>query len=336
MPIFKLIVLGSGYGESILVYLPGEKWGIVDCWFDELGYSEFKNILIKQQIKQFEFLCLTHFHLDHYQGMWKIIEDFAPKQFWYPDIKQDVLKRYHAYISATGKGGSQENSLKSDELKKLILSLKKHSILRKTIKASPSAIYNDGLFKIFALSPSQKSLDSFATGKFDKENLLSITLVLEFPDKRILLGGDTESNEWKYILNDTKEYVTCVPFVKISHHGSEQGMGPIEWDCYTNCQPNQNHIGLLTPNLATGLPKICTIEQLAKRKNLQILTTAETGTRMERYHFPENYSLEQKNQLISNFNHFILRKFKNSGWYLEMDTNGELKMQPSGNAIKYP
>ena len=336
---FKLIVLGPGYGETILVRSPEGGWGMIDCWFEEAGYGKFQDILVREQIEKLEFLCLTHFHLDHYQGMSRILEDYTPKQFWYPAVGWNVLKRYHAYISCKGKNQNPDSALKAEELTKIIRSLKeKRAIERKPIQRSQKRLYEAGGIKIYALSPSPEVIESYTAKRFSQENLLSITLAVELADQRIILGGDTGQYEWERIRSERrlKKHTTCIPLVKISHHGSAQGMGKPDWERFTACDPPQNHTGVLAPNLSNGLPKMEVINELVERGGLDILSTFETAPRMERYRYPKHFTRRQKTQLILNFNDTAPRKFEDSGWYLQLDSDGKWRRESTGSAVKYP
>lgn len=68
--LLEVHVLGAGRGESIVLRLPDGGWGVVDCCASSSS-DESKNstleFLRSRNIKELEFLCLTHPHDDHYK-----------------------------------------------------------------------------------------------------------------------------------------------------------------------------------------------------------------------------------------------------------------------------
>jgi beta-lactamase superfamily II metal-dependent hydrolase len=65
-----------GHGDTILVRLPGNRWGLIDCYLPEqYGIRKaFFELLDKNTIKSFDFVIQTHPDRDHYHGMKAVIE----------------------------------------------------------------------------------------------------------------------------------------------------------------------------------------------------------------------------------------------------------------------
>lgn len=332
--ISKFIILGAGFGECILLQFSDKLWGMVDCCFSKDGYEKFKSVLSKENIKKFQFICLTHFHLDHFQGMWQIIQDFDIAEFWYPGLSKETVKTYHAYLLAKSKKKSPEAGVKYQELEKLFQNLKRVPTKR-PVKGF-NIMYTDGDTKICTLGPSEESISKFSPTS-PKENLVSITLIVESAMNRIVLGGDTEQNEWSIIRNQHSEHIQCMPIIKISHHGSKNGMESSDWDLFLKCEKKQQHLGVLTPHYGCGLPDLNHISSLLKqRKNLEVLFTAAHPFQLEQHSFPKDASLEEISGFIENFSYVVRRDFQDSGWYIELDNEGNISKTPSGGAVKYP
>ena len=67
-----------GHGDTILVRLPNDRWGMIDCYLPEqYGIrKEFFRFIEEKKVKTFDFIFQTHPHRDHYHGMQAVIEHF--------------------------------------------------------------------------------------------------------------------------------------------------------------------------------------------------------------------------------------------------------------------
>lgn len=75
----KSVILGGGkgYGESILLQVKEDEYGIIDSFIDtDTGNPCVIDYLIENKIEysKIKFVLLTHYHQDHYSGMSKILE----------------------------------------------------------------------------------------------------------------------------------------------------------------------------------------------------------------------------------------------------------------------
>ena len=81
-------VIGSGRGESVLLHLPDDTWGVIDCCSGVSGPDESDSnltlrFLVAKKVESLEFLCLTHPHTDHYRGMSALLARFSKiSSFW--------------------------------------------------------------------------------------------------------------------------------------------------------------------------------------------------------------------------------------------------------------
>ena len=84
-PRLAVHVLGAGKGESIVLQLSDGRWGVVDCFAPSSTNAETNPVLRflrERDVRELEFLCLTHPHDDHYKGMSHLLEAFDVKYFW--------------------------------------------------------------------------------------------------------------------------------------------------------------------------------------------------------------------------------------------------------------
>ena len=66
-------IFDVGHGDSLLIQSPKGSIGIVDCC--KRGSAiPVRDFLIAKQVKQIEFIVLTHHHEDHYSGMLELLE----------------------------------------------------------------------------------------------------------------------------------------------------------------------------------------------------------------------------------------------------------------------
>ncbi len=67
-----------GHGDTILVRLPGDRWGLVDCYLPKQHgvRNAFFEFLANHQIKTLDFIIQTHPDRDHYHGMKAVIDHF--------------------------------------------------------------------------------------------------------------------------------------------------------------------------------------------------------------------------------------------------------------------
>ena len=76
--LIEIYLLQCGHGDTILIRLPDDRWGLIDCYLPEqYGIrSRFFRFIEEKKIKTFEFIFQTHPDRDHYHGMQAVIEHF--------------------------------------------------------------------------------------------------------------------------------------------------------------------------------------------------------------------------------------------------------------------
>jgi hypothetical protein len=69
----QLHVLGPGFGESIILFLPGYGWGVVDAC------SETLPTLAKLGVAHLRFIALTHPDEDHFGSLGEVVHAFKKR-----------------------------------------------------------------------------------------------------------------------------------------------------------------------------------------------------------------------------------------------------------------
>ena len=99
-------ILNVGDGDNIIVELPMNKdngkrpIGIIDCYKYQKTVDYIEKIKEVRKLEPgLEFICATHPHGDHIDGMVELITDnnYRPKEFWDSGFRHD-LKNYQTIL----------------------------------------------------------------------------------------------------------------------------------------------------------------------------------------------------------------------------------------------
>ena len=74
----EIYVFHCGHGDTVLIRLPGDRWGMIDCYLPkQYGIrKQFFSFIEEKKVKTFEFIFQTHPDRDHYHGMQVVFEHF--------------------------------------------------------------------------------------------------------------------------------------------------------------------------------------------------------------------------------------------------------------------
>lgn len=197
----KIILINVGWGDSIfLEAIDGngnEHYSLIDS-NDTLNYKS-SLIFLKRYFQRkfntstvtkplFDWVMLSHAHLDHGQGLKEIMRFFGTKKFYYP---KSVLNSSLAHLqNYANRAGITHQAIDNNRI-----------------------FPNFGDVEIEILWPNEDDIS-------DNENDNSIVLALKLHNMTCMLTGDAEEDVWNQIKtqipNDTV-------FFKIPHHGSRNG-----------------------------------------------------------------------------------------------------------------
>lgn len=268
----EITCFGPGYGECIVVHIPGAGWGVIDSCVHEVGKSvkslplDYLLGILKEPYPKLAFVILTHPHEDHYRGMDVLIREYpggVERVCRYGgegvrELKTYINQRKLAYQSvlpglidvfkAMSESKTRGSQLRRLNEMSLILDLKEANVEG----------YGKTDIKLLALSPSSQAVTKYVEILFnaypevgkpvhalrdDLHNLISVALLLQIGEIQIVFGSDLEnypdnSLGWSAVVLNCDIPDLRADLVKVSHHGSETGFNREAW---------KRHCGLKKP-----------------------------------------------------------------------------------------
>ncbi len=292
----KIVTLGRGTGECILVELEKDNWMVIDCFNEPLSgrpapivYLESIGLSPKDVIKK---VVITHFHTDHVMGMHNLIKEIDENTSIYLSLAMthDEAKKYYSEINILN---NDEKLSGVAEFCKIINYLAEND--RKVIKVKQDmTIFNGKDLLVQALSPSEQDTtiaqNSFVAlvtssdlhpevqhAKRFTPNHFCIALSIRClkSGRYIVLGSDLEittddNSGWTAAMSSE-----CAPkdgtidVMKIAHHGSENGFHLDTWTRLTS----QDVIAVLTTFDRQKLPRGNYIDLYKKHSRVLLSTT---------------------------------------------------------------
>lgn len=188
----KIHFLNTIWSDSILLET-NNKFALVDT-ASPFYYPMVKKHLDDLNIKELEFILLTHFHVDHYGNMKNIINDFK--------VKKIYLKKYYGLDGTTSSGYDSNEEYIANEFKNYenILEAAKNNnteiiffdeynenMVTIDFMNIPLELYdaNNLLYELYSNPESE-----FYNQKRFNENFNSIGVFIKVNDNNIFLGGD--------------------------------------------------------------------------------------------------------------------------------------------------
>lgn len=278
-PALGLHVLNGGWGESIILELPDGRWGVIDCYTQDLAdpaSNQTLQFLRRRQVTELEFVALTHPHTDHFRGLSQIFEAMTVRQFWrYGAFSPRDLAALQvgAVVQQAASAGDADDLLHLLEITAGLRTRKrlkfKHLVDEKTLSQGvvPDGDGGGVEISIRCIAPSSNDVERyqkmlsrcFDTNRHLKEtypslphNMISAALVVEFGETRLVLGGDVENAGWRTILEDQGSDRLRSDAIKVSHHGSRNGYCEGLWAALCH---DRNPVAVITPYLQQGLPE---------------------------------------------------------------------------------
>ncbi len=223
----------SGKGACVVIRFPNNRWAVIDCGIYSEPSTSGNNpnpclkYLIDNNVKNIHFLCLTHPDRDHFIGLSQVINHYRNKISIYTHPKMDLQ-----YVGT--------HKYKDDKLTKELAAiqngLSRMQGIQSIIVDGPTwhiKIAPNIFVQIFA--PTHKQINSYINdlteGSEAKTNNISLALYFIVFDKqtgkqfRMLFPGDLPDKRWREItkIYDSVNEFLPVDFIKVGHHGSEDG-----------------------------------------------------------------------------------------------------------------
>ena len=197
----KIVLIDVGWGDSIFLESiddnGDEHYALIDSndstnnksslvFLKKYFQRKFNTAAITKPV--FDWVMLSHAHLDHGQGLKKIMQEFGTEKFYYPkSVTNSNLAHLQNYAN---RAGINHQALDNNR------------------------VFPDfGDVEIKILWPNEDEIS-------DNENDNSIILSLSLHDQTCMLTGDAEEPVWEVI---NAQIPNNTVFFKIPHHGSRNG-----------------------------------------------------------------------------------------------------------------
>ena len=206
----ELYFFNVEHGDSIAIHFPNNEWGVVDCKLcDEQRVPNVLSFLIKNKVEKLKFVCVTHPHMDHFNGIDTIVAHYKEK------IDNFIIHN-------DGFSSPYENDDTSLMKALTLFAGFENFKAQNIIIASRCENYTVGEIEIKLLNPNLRVAQESFAKRIDGNDLrvfnkLSVVMYFEYAGKRILLNADVPKKECKEFLGSNP---ILADVVKISHHGS--------------------------------------------------------------------------------------------------------------------
>jgi Metallo-beta-lactamase superfamily len=248
----ELTLFGPGYGESIVLHIPGLGWGIVDsCSWRPPGQSpktlplEYLRLL---SVESLVFIILTHPHEDHYRGMAEILRAYQGRIRYICRYQSEGVRELKVYLAHQRLGGRSGLASLGEVFSAMEEAVESGAWPRKlsemteifhpqTVQVGSNPPFN---VQMVALSPSAESEQRYINLlrqsipnvgrrvlplKDEAHNGIASAIWLAVGEVRVILGSDLESGVtdrtgWRGVLSNPDCPDMSAAVVKVAHHDS--------------------------------------------------------------------------------------------------------------------
>lgn len=250
---FSLLGRGKAYGESIVLHLGNNEWGIIDnCINQKTKESLALEYLyqLKVPFDNVQFIVCTHWHQDHTTNITSLFEKCPNAKFYVSAALN--CRDFETLLCIKGNIKSFFNPTRQFlKLMEYARDTKRKVIRVNQDKTLFSNFIGGQNLKVFALSPTEETIHHFekTTKKMmenifglesivrkPEPNLQSVVCYIKIGDFSILLGGDLENDNkeglgWQGVLESVELNANTKKSIifKIPHHGSENAYDEKIW-----------------------------------------------------------------------------------------------------------
>lgn len=274
----EVSVFGRGFGESILVHIGDAQWILIDSLADRDGVPSPLRYLSEIRVDlrvALRLILATHWHDDHIEGLSELYHQAPNALLAMPQAMN--ADEVTAFIARAAGGGSEKISSGVQELNKIadiqqtegrasIRLAKVNTVLLRVLEMS-----HRHPVSVEAVSPNDADVQAFITSLAAapliqpgrrvmpfSQNDVSVALWISVGPHNLLLGADLENSGdpqrgWQAVLNSPAPLAGCASFIKIPHHGSQNGHHQPVWDTLLSKEP---FAALTTWNRGRKLPTI--------------------------------------------------------------------------------
>jgi hypothetical protein len=276
----EITVFGPRYGESVVLHIPEIGWGVIDSCVSRINgvhvvpALEYLNCILSDPYPKLAFVILTHPHEDHYKGIDDILNKYnggVERVCRYHGVGTRELMRYIVDRQEACKNDlpgliSVFRAMKDAAIPNGKATPRRLSEMTVVFEKKGASIEKFGKtdIRMVALSPSSDSDDRYASSlarfrvkpgepvRFvgdEQHNLISTALLLSVGDMQAVFGADLQNEQqkgsgWDAVLAHADMPGLSACFVKVSHHGSENGYNEEAWK--QHCE-RQKPLAVITP-----------------------------------------------------------------------------------------
>lgn len=263
----EIVVIGPGYGESIVIHIGQGEWIIVDSCTDRQG-----NVVAKQYLDfigvapdAVKYIVVSHWHDDHTRGISELATYYSSALIGVSSVLSSVEgKRFAtAYSGKAGhltKGTVELYNIFKDQKLRIqplfhntVVSAQNGKLIR-ALSPTPQCFLEARARLQAAIPDPARGSPLNEAPKFSPNNE-AIALHMDAGNFAILLGSDLETNNhgWETLLaHPTCAQLRKADFYKVAHHGSKTAECAGIWAHLLSPSP----ISVLTPynNGSSRLP----------------------------------------------------------------------------------
>jgi beta-lactamase superfamily II metal-dependent hydrolase len=237
--LINVIFKNVGQGDSILIEWNSDNnfhFGIIDCNLYE-NQNPLLDEIIERDIKEIDFIILSHLHYDHYSGIPDLLQHCITKsikiKYFLHTFTSDFTRILNLLFFSNKQ---QEITLKL--LQNIEIALKKNLIdtfdnvtinfksvaLSSTIQLSFLAPLGEDYMK---LSRQRSHYENKRTTTIPDLNSMSTVICIKNENEKILLTSDATKKTFKRLTKLIDEKV--VKLVQVPHHGSNKNLHDLYW-----------------------------------------------------------------------------------------------------------
>jgi hypothetical protein len=260
----EVVLIGPGYGESILLNLGDGRWVVIDSCVRRgarnsaaLEYLADRGVHVQEDVI---LVIASHWHDDHVRGLAELVKASRAAQF-----SCSVALSGEEFLALVKHSIPVPSKFSSgvEEFRKILDVLNGRGLVphwangARRILASPTS----DISALWTLSPSDrdvhKAMSGFAAASVENNsasripaiepNDAAVAVLVELRNgDAILLGADlehyrgTNDRGWHAILNDLGRPRRLSSLYKVAHHGSVNSHCPSAWSDTPGCEPRVN------------------------------------------------------------------------------------------------
>jgi hypothetical protein len=292
----EVSVFGRRFGESVLIHLGDAQWILIDSLVDNDGVPSPLRYLSEIGVDPrvaLRLIVATHWHDDHIEGLSEIYRQAPNAVFAMPQAM--TFSEVQAFIAQARVGGSEKISSGVQELDKIATFQRGEArgpfrlAKTNTVLLRIPGLSHGHPVSVEALSPNDKDVQAFVSSLAGappirpgrrimpfEQNDVSVALWISVAPLYLLVGADLENSSdeqrgWHAVLHSPAPLAGRASFIKIPHHGSQNGHHQPVWD---NLLVEDPFAALTTWNRGSKLPSISDVRRILSLTSHAFVTSS--------------------------------------------------------------